>query len=43
MMYNVVKCSLIVQLREEFKVANMNIVNIELSSEQNEFIDKALS
>ena len=30
MMYNVVKYSLIAQLKEEFKVANTNIVNLEL-------------
>ena len=45
MMYNIIKYRLIVQLEGEFKMAstvNTNVINLELSSEQNEFITKAL-
>lgn len=45
MMYNTIKYRLIVQLEGEFKMAstvNTNVINLELSSEQNEFITEAL-
>lgn len=43
MMYNIIKYRLIKQLEGKLKMTNANMWNLELSSEQNEFIAKALA